>query len=292
MTPPPDHLWIVGTGRVGLALGLLLHRVQAVASLTYSGRRPIPPTHPLFAGEAPPARYLPDLDSTPSPFPSGILLAVPDTAVPEVAARLAGRELPHGIPVLHLSGVLELEVLAPLAQAGCSVGALHPLCSVSDPVAGVERLRGAWFGVEGEGAARGLAARIVLAAAGRILPLPSGTRALYHAAAVFASNYLVVLLAIAERLMERAGLPSEDVRAALTSLAAGALAEVAVRGPAALTGPIARGDAETVRLHLARLSDDEPRVYSVLGREALALARERLDPVTVERLATLLEENL
>ncbi|MGI9179937.1 MAG: DUF2520 domain-containing protein, partial [Longimicrobiaceae bacterium] len=182
----------------------------------------------------------------------------------------------------------------PLERAGCSVGVLHPLAAVADPIEGAERLRGAWFGIEGEGAALALAERIVRAAEGHALRLQPGTRPLYHAAAVFASNYLVALLAVAEGLMTRAGVNEAEARAALTQLAAGALAGVAERGPAAaLTGPIARGDAETVRLHLARLSEGERHLYSVLAREALSLAREsregRDDPA-LARIEELLEE--
>ncbi|HEV2132134.1 MAG TPA: Rossmann-like and DUF2520 domain-containing protein [Longimicrobiaceae bacterium] len=296
MTDPPDHLWIVGPGRMGLALGGLLHQARAVASLTYLGRRPAPPPHALFEGDSPPARYLPDLLALASlhPDPTGVLLAVPDAAVEEVAARLAESELPPGIPVLHLSGTLELEVLAPLARVGYSVGVLHPLAAVADPVEGAQRLRGAWFGIEGEGAALALAERIVHAAEGHALRLQPSMRPLYHAAAVFASNYLVALLGVAERLMARAGVSQAEARAALTQLAAGALAGVAERGPAAaLTGPIARGDAGTVRLHLARLSGDERLLYSVLAGETLSLARESreggVDPA-LAHIEELLEE--
>lgn len=284
-----DRLWIVGAGRTGLALGLLLHRAGAVASLAYTGRGDAAPGHPLFADAPAAARYLP-WDHAPPPETTGVLLAVPDAAVAEVAGRVAMLALPAGVPVLHLSGSLGLEVLDPLARAGCSVGGLHPLCAVADPVEGAERLRGAAFGVEGEGPARALAERIVRAAGGTALDLPPGGKVLYHAAAVFASNYAVALLAVAERLMERAGVAPEQVRPALAGLAAGAVENAREQGPAeALTGPVARGDAETVRRHLARLSGDERALYSLLAREALALARARgLDSASAERVAELI----
>ncbi|HEX2091946.1 MAG TPA: DUF2520 domain-containing protein [Longimicrobiaceae bacterium] len=287
-----DHLWIVGAGRAGLALGRLLHRAGVVASLVYTGRRDAPPEHPLFRGDPAPARWLP-WSAAPPPGVTGIVIAVPDEAVGGVAARIAVLPLPAGTPVLHLSGSLEPDALEPLTNAGHSTGGLHPLRAVADPVEGAERLRGATFGIQGEGAARELAERIVRAAGGVPLPVPRGSKALYHAAAVFASNYLVVLLAVAERLMERAGVAAERARPALAELAAGAVGDVRERGPAAaLTGPVARGDAATLRLHLARLSADERVLYSVLGREALALARARgLPPEAAARVGELLGEN-
>jgi len=286
-----EGLWIVGPGRAGLALGLLLHRSGAVASLVYTGRGDRAPAHPLFAGDAPAARYLAWREAPPADV-AGILLAVPDDSVAAVATRLAGLDLPDRIPVLHLSGSLGTEVLDPLAAAGHPVGGVHPLCAVADPVEGAERLRGATFGVEGEGAARALAERIVRAAEGTALDLPPGSKAVYHAAAVFASNYVVGLLSVAERLMERAGVPAERARPALADLAAGALENVRSGGPAAaLTGPVARGDTETVGRHLARLSGDEGALYSLLAREALRLARVRgLDGDAVVRVAELIGE--
>ncbi|HEU0079970.1 MAG TPA: DUF2520 domain-containing protein, partial [Longimicrobiaceae bacterium] len=273
----------------GLALGLLLHRAGAVAPLVYTGRGDSAPAHPLFAADPPAAAYLPWRDAPPAGV-GGVLLAVPDAAVPAVAERLANLPLPPEIPVLHLSGSLGMEALAMPARAGHPVGGLHPLCAVADPVEGADRLRGATFGVEGEGAARALAERIVRAAGGTTLELPPGSRTAYHASAVFASNYVVALLAVAERLMESAGIPAELARPALAGLAAGAVENVRDDGPAAaLTGPVARGDAETVARHLARLSGDERRLYSLLAAEALRLARARgLDAAAADRVEELI----
>jgi predicted short-subunit dehydrogenase-like oxidoreductase (DUF2520 family) len=100
----------------------------------------------------------------------------------------------------------------------------------------------------------------------------------------------VALLSIAERLMDDAGIPAEDAQPALAALAAGAIENVAARGPVeALTGPVARGDAATVERHLARLSGAERDVYCLLGREALKLASMRgLSPAAAARLRELL----
>jgi predicted short-subunit dehydrogenase-like oxidoreductase (DUF2520 family) len=222
---------------------------------------------------------------------AAVLIVVPDHAIPSVAQRLVGY-VPSGTPVLHTSGAVELTALNSLADAGCSVGGLHPLVAVPNRADGARLLRGAWWGIEGEGTARKLAESIVESTGGRTLPIPRDGRALYHAAAVLVSNGLVALLAAAETLMSQAGVPVQQARSALTELAAGALAAVRVTGPvAALTGPVARGDVETVRVHLARLSGHERDVYCALGRGALALARQRgLDPGAAAALATLLGE--
>jgi predicted short-subunit dehydrogenase-like oxidoreductase (DUF2520 family) len=284
-----DRLWIVGAGRLGLALGLRLRRAHAVESLVYSGRRDEAPHHPLFGDGDGIARYQRGFEAVPGEA-TGVLIAVPDDAIESVVGEMAGLDLPPGLPVLHASGSLSTDVLAPLAARGHAVAGMHALAAIADPVEGAERLRGATFGVEGEGAARALAERLVAACEGRVLPIRPGGKALYHAAAVFASNYAVALLSVAERLMAEAGVSAEDAQPALAALAAGAVENVAARGPAAaLTGPIARGDAATVERHLSRLSGAERDLYCLLGLEALKLAEARgTDPAALARLRTLL----
>lgn len=286
-----ERLWIVGAGRLGLALGYRLARVGALGTLVYSGRAPEAPEHPIFSRFPWLVRYQAGLTPPPASG-TGLLIAVPDDALPEVVAALAALELPPQLPVLHASGSLSVEVLAPLAAKGHSVGGLHPLAAIADPVDGADRLRGATFGVEGDGPARELAERLVSACEGYPLQIEPGGKALYHAAAVFASNYAVALLAVAERLMVQAGVGAADAQAALSRLAAGAVENVAELGPVtALTGPVVRGDAETVERHLARLSGPERHLYCLLGREALKLASARgLGRDAVSRLETLLGE--
>jgi predicted short-subunit dehydrogenase-like oxidoreductase (DUF2520 family) len=281
------HLWIIGAGRTGLALGLRLHRDRAADRLTVTGRRPSAPDHPLFA--APGAIYRPVLDGVPEGI-GGIVIAVPDGAIADVADRLASLHPSPELPVLHTSGSRSTDVLAPLAERGHMVGSVHPLAAIADPVDGADRLAGVSWGVEGDGAALDLAERIVAACGGRALRIAPGGKPAYHAAAVFASNYAVALLSLAEGLMEQAGVHAGDARPALTALAAGAVTNVAARGPAAaLTGPILRGDVETVALHLERLSAAERPLYCLLGREALRLARlAGADPAAAARIADLL----
>jgi predicted short-subunit dehydrogenase-like oxidoreductase (DUF2520 family) len=296
MTPEPAarvaaHLWIVGAGRTGLALGLRLHRAHAFGRLTMTGRREHPRDNPLFGGHPAGAEYRSSIEDAPE-SPDAIVIAVPDGAIAEVAGRLASIDLSPSIPILHTSGSRSTDALQPLADRGHSTGSAHPLAAIAEPISGADRLAGATWGVEGEGAARALAERIIHACGGHALRIAPGGKPAYHAAAVFASNYAVALLSVAERLMEQAGVDAADARPALTGLAGGAVENVGARGPAAaLTGPIIRGDVETVALHLGRLSADERTLYSLLGREALRLARRAgLDDAAAERLGALLGE--
>jgi predicted short-subunit dehydrogenase-like oxidoreductase (DUF2520 family) len=123
-----------------------------------------------------------------------------------------------------------------------------------------------------EAAARGLAERLGAHALG----IPAGARARYHAAAVFASNFPVVLAAVAERLLARAGVGAAEARPAVRHLLSSAAANLAAGDDAALalTGPVARGDVATVARHLAALADDAEAdaLYRTLARATLGLA--------------------
>ena len=136
-----------------------------------------------------------------------------------------------------------------------------------------------------------VARRLVARLDGTTLTVPVARRPLYHAAAVVASNYLPVLLALAARLLVLAGVDEDEAIPALLPLMRGTLDNIAELGLApALTGPISRGDVETVRLHLGTLPDREARVYRDLGREAVALAEARgLEGETVAVLRDLFE---
>jgi predicted short-subunit dehydrogenase-like oxidoreductase (DUF2520 family) len=218
-----------------------------------------------------------------------VVLAVPDRALTEVTFDLARfGASPPGCVALHLSGVLSTDVLEPLHRAGYATGSFHPLQTVADPWHAGDRLHGVAFAVAGEPAAMSAGRRLASALGGTTLVIPPTMRPVYHAAAQLASGGAVALLAAAVHTLARTGVPEEDALLALLPLMQGTLDNVRQLGvPASLTGPIAQGDADAVRLHLARLSPRERVLYCELGRELLELARaagldaERADEIEV-----------
>ncbi|CAN5745581.1 hypothetical protein BH23GEM10_BH23GEM10_14980 [soil metagenome] len=270
-----ESVVIIGPGRMGLALGSALRARDAVDHLHFFGRGHEPPPHPIF--DAHPfagATYRP-LPAQPPPGTTVVILAVPDDSLAEVAYDLTMMgSAPPGCVALHLSGALSTDVLAPLHGAGYALGSMHPLMAVADPWLAAERLMGVAFALTGEPAAVAAARRLVSALDGMPLVIPAAQRPVYHAAAVMASNYLVALIGAAVRMLGEAGVPGDDAVDALVPLLRGTLDNIQQLGvPAALTGPIARGDVDTVRLHLARLSSRDRALYCGLGLELLDLAR-------------------
>jgi predicted short-subunit dehydrogenase-like oxidoreductase (DUF2520 family) len=281
--PPLPAVGIVGAGRAGLGLGLALRRARVTVAGVHSRHdREMPAGLRLTLGPIPP--WLASVGV--------IVLAVRDDALGALVqdlARSGGVGRRH--TVLHLSGALTRGVLAPLGEAGAATGSMHPLMTVSqEPAEAARHFRGAAFVLEGDLEAVGIADALVRRLGGVPLTLAPEAKPLYHAGAVFASNYLVTLLAEALHLLSDAGIGREAALAALLPLARATLDNVAAAGPAgALTGPIARGDVATVRRHLAALPHRDAEVYRALGRETLRLAVEAgLKPASAARLEEIL----
>jgi len=282
-----ERLVFVGPGRVGLALGYALSQADAVGSLVYFGRHEEPPPHPVFIQGLAEYRY--GLER-PVEGTTAVFLTVPDRALGEMAMAVAARgEAPPGCAAFHCSGAQSGDSLEPLHLRGYPVGTIHPLQAIANSVVGAERLVGSSFALSGEPEALIVARRIVSALGGRGIQVPTTQRPLYHAAAVMASNYVVALMGEAVRILENMGIPEEDAVHALTSLAHGAVDDVQELGVAgALTGPIRRGDAETVGLHLRTLKERDREIYSLLGLRTLDWARADLEAEVIEELERLL----
>ncbi len=275
-----DSVGIVGPGRAGIGLGLALAK-QGV-TVWIHGRRP---------------RRLPELlvyswGGWPQWIREAavILLAVPDGDISAVAAALASEtSLRDTQVILHVSGVHDATVLNPLRSTGAALGSLHPLQSFGDPSTSADRLKGAIAAVEGDASAVRAAEELAALIGLRTVRIPTESKALYHAGAVFASNYLVTLITTAKRLFEASGLPGGRAREALRTLASNTLENTLEQDPAsALTGPIARGDIDTVQKHLEALAGCDKSLYCAVGLATLEIAD--LDERTRATMRGLLED--
>jgi predicted short-subunit dehydrogenase-like oxidoreductase (DUF2520 family) len=204
-----------------------------------------------------------------------VLLCVPDNALAEVCERVAktGAQL-----VGHVSGASTLDVLASARERGASIFSLYPLQTFAD---GETAISGTPAAIAGSDEAALSYARSLAEALGmRPFEVPEEHRAAYHAAAT-ASNLLVALEESAAEIVERLGI--EDARELLAPLVLRTAANWAERGPAALTGPIARGDRATVQRHRVALAETAPelvRLYDVLAMRAKAVAWESVHEVS------------
>ena len=200
-----------------------------------------------------------------------VFITTSDGAIGVVAASVAWRA---GQGVVHCSGALTCEPLAPARAAGASVGSWHPFQTFG----GETSLEGVTFGIEAEGEMLAFLERLASEVGGYPLRVPAEARALYHAASVLSCGYLTTLLGEARTLWTRAGLPPEQALRAIAHLARATLSNVERIGAApALTGPTSRGDTGTVRLHLDAVRDVAPELlplYREISLRSVELARE------------------
>ena len=279
---------LIGPGRAGVGLALAFAHAGYSVSLHGRKQKSVPESLTLTVGDG----------RTPPPWIGAVaivILAVRDDAIQPLAESLArARAISERHVVLHLSGVQGQEALGALVGSRAALGSLHPLQTIVEPEQTPQRLNGAWAAVEGM--PRAVEAGEQLARDLGMHPFRIATKAkpIYHAGAVFASNYLVVVEAVAQRLLRHAGLSDADAWAALRPLVEGTLENLTRYEPReALTGPVVRGDSATIVRHLESLTLDDAKLYRALGRAALELAQKQgMDEKTAERVAAALATDL
>jgi len=261
---------VIGAGTLGTAIAVLLeqagHRIVGI-----SGRAE---TRDRASTHLPSAPFLEPAEAAAAA--ELVMIGTPDDMIePTVEALAAAAAVGPETSVAHLSGSLGLDVLEPAAEAGARILAIHPLQTFPDVSSALERLPGCSMAItakDDEGYLLG--ERLAGDLHGVPFRLSDELRPLYHAAAVFASNYLVTASAIAESLFAAAGVP--DPAQAMGPLQRATLENVERLGPArALTGPAVRGDAGTIRRNLEGLARHAPDLvtsYVAMARATLDLA--------------------
>ncbi len=272
---------IIGAGRMGQGIALALVAQGVHVALLSRGRRTLETPLVHYSGTWEEGIFSAET----------VLLAVPDDAIAFVVQSLVERGAiePRHV-ILHLSGLLDHSVLEPLTFTGAALGSFHPLQSVARPREAAARLRDSYVGIEGQPramvSAEALAARLGL----RPVRLPRGAKTAYHIAATLVSNYTMGLLGLAQRLVIQQGVPEVLAAKMYVPLLEGSVDNVGAMGlPAALTGVIRRGDVHSIEAHLAALGIEERRVYCLVGREVLRLARSAgLDEERANRIERML----
>jgi predicted short-subunit dehydrogenase-like oxidoreductase (DUF2520 family) len=274
----------VGSGRAAASLGRSFVRAGHRVVIARRGASAESLAAALSAEVMAPAAMLAVADVT--------FLAVPDRLIGAAAAELA-RQAPVGAGrlVVHLSGSVGPEALQALAGRGYAVGAIHPLQVLS----GWRIPPGTTFAIEADPAALPLLSQLVADLNGVEIALPPGARVRYHAAAVVAANLGMALLAEAVDLMASTGVDRRQALDGLAGLVRGGLEASLESGlPQALTGPIVRGDVETVRRHLDAIAADPDLLaaYRAASRLALRQARSQGRPtdLAATELAALLAD--
>jgi predicted short-subunit dehydrogenase-like oxidoreductase (DUF2520 family) len=278
---------VVGVGRVGSVLGAALaqagHRVVAVSGVSDASRRRaaallpgvpvVSPTEVLDAAEL-------------------VLLTVPDDVLPELVAGIAASgAVRAGVLAVHTSGRYGVAVLDPVTRLGALPLALHPAMTFTGRPEDLARLSGACFGITAPDPLRPIAEALVVEMGADPQWVDEEARPLYHAALAGGANHLATLVNESVDLLRRCGV--DEPERLLAPLLGASLDNALRSGDAALTGPVARGDAGTVAAHVAVLrevSPDTAAAYVAMARLTAdrALAAGLLKPEAAEALLDVL----
>jgi predicted short-subunit dehydrogenase-like oxidoreductase (DUF2520 family) len=288
---PRPGVAIVGAGAVGHALALRLadrgYPVLAVISKTRSRAEALAQSvgAPVASNE---------LFALPAAVRL-VLICVDDDAVADVAESLTGvRHAWRETVVAHTSGALTSSVLSPLADEGADTLSFHPLQALTAE-SGPEALEGVYVGLEGGQRAVGAGIELAVGLGLRYLVLSPEAKARYHVAAVVASNFLVTLTAIVQEILQSIDVPRDDSYAMIEPLVRGTFENLARLTPEeALTGPVVRGDTDTLRRHGLSLRQHLPQlvpVYAAMTVEAVRVAVRsgRLDPRDADEVLALMQ---
>ena len=206
-----------------------------------------------------------------------VFITTPDDIIGHIATEVKWHK---GQNVVHCSGADSTAVLEPAQKSGARVGTFHPLQTFTNNKETVDDMTGTTFAIEAEEPLLTILKDMATALGGRWIVLQAGDKVIYHAAAVMACNYVVTLVKLATDLWATIGIPPQEAKLALLPLLQGTMHNIETTPTLAgcLTGPIARGDAGTIKKHLNALEEAAPELLSVyreLGRQTLPLALEK-----------------
>ncbi len=284
---PALRIGVIGAGRVGAVLASALrsagHEIVSAAGESDASHGRIADLLPGVPNDKP---------TVVARTCDVLLLTVPDDMLGNVVSMLSASGAIHeGQYVVHTSGRHGLAVLEPAAAVGARPVAVHPAMTFTGTRVDLGRLAGCVFGVTADQPERAFAERLVADLGGRAMWVPEDRRTAYHAALAHGANHLVTLVTQALELLEAAGAdnPADTLRPLLSA----ALDNALDQGDSALTGPIVRGDVETVRGHLAEIARTAPHTlpsYVAMARDTLdrVVTDGRLLPIRAEKMRQVL----
>lgn len=266
-----DTVAIIGLGKVGTAVGFLLrsagYRVRAIADMSPAAlQKAATYTGGCLCAKASEAASQADCT----------IITTGDDVIANVCNEIMreGAIRPHG-KVIHMSGACGLDVLGSARRAGAYTASIHPIQSFADVSGAIKNIPGSTFGITADEEIREWALQLVKDLGGAPFFVPEGDKPLYHAAACIASNYLVALIHTVEEIYLTIGLDREEAIRSIWPLVKGTLSNIEAKGTMlSLTGPIVRGDAGTIRRHVAVLEKKLPSLlpmYRELGLLAVRI---------------------
>jgi predicted short-subunit dehydrogenase-like oxidoreductase (DUF2520 family) len=277
----------IGAGTTGTALAVRLSQkgcpVVAVSSRTLSSAQKL-------AGRVPNCGVYHTAQEV-AEAAELVFITTPDDVIAQVCIEVQWHK---GQSVVHCSGAHSVDILKPAEKLGAAVGSFHPLQTFADVDQAIENLPGSTFALEARESLLSTLKELTSLVNGNWVELKPGDKVIYHAAAVFACNYMVTLIKLALDLWQDFGVSSKEATRALLPLLRGTINNIDNIGlPDCLTGPVARGDSGTIERHLSALEAKSPSLlttYKELGLQTIpiALAKGKVNEQKAEEMKALL----
>lgn len=273
---------IIGAGHLGKSIAALLVKNKLIQVGSVCNRTKASTLSAIaFIGQGSycaEIKQLPRADLT--------LVSVPDDRIADCCEQLAdNKTLGAGEIVFHCSGALSSEILSPLKARKVFVASVHPMSSFADPQLSVSQYQNIYCALEGDQEALACLDPLFRGIGSKTFPLKKEKKTLYHAAGVFASNYLVTLAHQSYLCLDEAGVGEEQALQMILGIMRGTLDNIESLSSfdKALTGPIQRADRETLARHMSVLKDKpQEKIYTALGQATLPLTDH--DTMTLEAL--------
>ena len=267
-------LSIIGAGNVGRTLGLLAHKAgYEIVDVVCESKRTAASAVRFIGAGTPYAA-----DSARLSPANVVLISTPDDRISNAVSLLRASWPAKAGVALHTSGAQSSDALASLRRHSFSVGSCHPLQTFPSAARGVRLVRQSYFCLEGDRGAVRAARSLVRRIGAKHFEIRSGTKSVYHSAAVLASGGVTALVSVSLDLLVACGLSEMQSRNVLLPLVEGTIRNIRADGPGrALTGPVARGDAGTLRANLdalGKIDADWRELYRLLSIRAVVLARQ------------------
>lgn len=268
---------IIGPGKVGTSIGVLARKAgYRIAGISGRDEKEVKEAAKIIGGDVeigPAAQAIKGAQL--------VLLTLSDDAIESVCRELANyKAFSKGQIVAHCSGALSSQVLVNASdKCGAKIASAHPLKTFPTVQSGIDGMSGTYWFCEGDDDALAVIKQLIEKIGGMANIISSDQKVLYHAASVIACNYLTTLMDVALAAAEKAGLERQLAWKALSPLVHDTINNIDKLGTAnALTGPIARGDAQTIEKHLKILDTNDPKtaeIYRALGQWTIKLASEK-----------------
>ncbi len=223
-----------------------------------------------------------------------IIISTPDDYIEATCNKLSEYEQIRGKYIFHLSGSRPSTILSAAKSKNCFIGSIHPLQSMPSPEEGYKNLKNAFFCIEGDSEAVEVAKKIVAVISGKYFTINTEMKSLYHAAAVFASNFINTTVFASFYILKDIGVPEDNILEIILPLIKGTVNNIEKLGVIqSLTGPVVRGDFKTIASHLQGLekyNNDFLQLYLKLSETTVKLAKLNNNPPELSNIEELLHK--